>query len=369
MPTRRIAAAIGVASSLAAAACSDQGSAPVTLSEPEAVLQAPFTQISNVVELTDGRIAFISLRDTLFLFADLAGNTLDTVGQRHGRLAPGDTTGEYKRPGMVQHLGGDTLALVDFATQDGSLWNEQGKLLGMMGLFPVAGVNPPVAFDDKGYVYKEDYRAVMGGLDPGAQIHEDSLPVLRFQRKASEADTIAMLKLPAWGEGAFGEERKMVPTVFDGRDLFGVLGDGSVWVARAASNRVDWRSPDGKWQAGPERSYATIPVMQADKEKVMEAAYRSGMPRGVSIQFPFATFKPPFVQGLTNPAGEVWLQRSRSADDSIPVYDVVGRDGKARRAVQLPRGYTVAGFGKDGAVYAIGRGADNEQHIARFKVK
>ena len=33
-------------------------------------------------------------------------------------------------------------------------------------------------------------------------------------------------------------------------DRWGVLPDGSLWVARVYENRVDWRDPDGKWTRG-----------------------------------------------------------------------------------------------------------------------
>ena len=92
-------------------------------------------------------------------------------------------------------------------------------------------------------------------------------------------------------------------------------------------------------------------------------------PAGIELSYPFADSKPPFSAGATNSyTSEVWLQRSRAFADSVPVYDVVGRDGKAVRAVQLPKGATLAGFGAEGRVYVLLRQGDAQQ-VVRYVVK
>ena len=349
--------------------CGSAGAKPIALGAPEAKLPAVLTQVGDVVELADGRIALVELRDRLFLFGDFADGGMRTVGER-ADIAPGEPApGKYKFPGYVLHFNGDTLALVDFAAQRTTLWNERGEFLSVLGLYPVAGPNQPLAYDSLGHAYKEDYRSVMGGLEPGEKIRSDSLNVIRFPRDGTLGDTVVRLKLPELAEGKFGEEVKSVSTIFGGRDLFGVLPDGSIWVARADENRVDWRSPDGRWTPGAKRPYTKVPVTQADKDRFLEQAYASGLQRGVSVSFPFAKFKPPFVLGLTQPSGEAWLLRSRAAGDSAPVYDVVARDGTVRPPVQLPVGSTLAGFGKDGAIYLVLREADGKQAVGRYRLK
>ena len=71
---------------LGAAACSkaqSQDGAAV-----EAKLPGGFAQLSNVVELADGRVAFADTRDRLFLVADLARGTVDTLGTPVDSLTP-----------------------------------------------------------------------------------------------------------------------------------------------------------------------------------------------------------------------------------------------------------------------------------------
>ncbi|MEP6571486.1 MAG: hypothetical protein ABJD11_02290 [Gemmatimonadota bacterium] len=342
----------------------------IVLDHPEATLATTFPQVSNVIELRDGRVALADLKDRVFVFADFATGKVTTVGEHVDTIVPGDPApGRHKFPGQVLRLPGDTVALVDFASERTSLWNEQGKFLSIIPLQPVAGGNQPLMYDSLGRAYKEDFRSVMGGLEPGAKIKMDSLPVLRFPRSASTADTIAELKLPSLGEGHFGEQTKMVATIFGARDAFGVLPDGWVWVARATDNRVDWRSPDGTWQVGTARPFEKIPVIQADKDRFMDIAHQNGLQRGVAVSFPFATIKPPFSSAVTRAPDQVWLLRSRQSGDSTPVYDVVSRDGANHPPVQLPKGGALAGFGKDGAVYVLQRGTDQRQSLGRYRIK
>jgi hypothetical protein len=165
---------------------------------------------------------------------------------------------------------------------------------------------------------------------------------------------------------------KIVSTIFSGRDIFGVLPDGSVWVARAASNAVDWRSPSGEWSPGDSRDYVPVPVTQPEKDVFLERLRgqmaQMGAPAGIELSYPFADEKPPFLAGQTDPAGFVWLQRARAFEDSIPVWDVVGRDGKQVRSVQLPKGATLAGFGREGRVYLVLRNGEG-QKVARYLVR
>ncbi len=362
-----------LAAVLLLAACGDAKSPLVVLDQPEATLGRSFQQVSNVVELRDGRIALAELRDRTFLFADLATGEATPVGAHADTIAkPDSAPGLHKYPGYVLPLWGDTIGLVDFAAERTTLWNERGEALGVLGGRMVGGQNQPLNYDARGNGYKEDVRGVLGGLEPGDELKFDSLNVLRIAPGDTVADTVARLKLPVWGRGRFGEQTKIVSTIFSGRDLFGVLSDGSIWVARAAENSVDWRSPAGAWTRGSSRSYTRIPVSQQEKDVFLERLRQQmalmGAPAGIELSYPFADQKPPFAAGSTNPAGEVWLQRSRAFEDSVPVFDVVGRDGALKRTVQLPRNASLAGFGRDGRVYLILR-EDDRQLVGRYVVK
>ncbi len=350
-PWYRLGAAVGLL-----AACGEAGGSAslqdVTL---EAKLPATFSQISNVVELDGGRVAFAG--DRQFLMADLASGKVDTVGLRSDTLSQGAATSVYKFAGWVAHLAGDTLALVDFAAIRTTLWNERGQPLSELVIPPAGGATPVLAYDHSGFGYKTDYRSLLGSPAPGGEARPaDSIPVIRIQLRTGRVDTVANLAAPILGEARFGEQVQQVATIFGPNDLFGALPDGRVWVARARENRVDWRGPGGVWIRGTARDFAKIPVTEGDRARVLErirtqAAGR--LPDSLQLLWPFAEHKPPFESASATPSGEVWLQRSRVLDGTEYVYDVYGADTRWIRAVRLPPDVVLAGFGKDGAIYGV----------------
>ena len=318
-------------------------------------LPVSFAQLSNVVELRGGRVAFAETRDKLFLTADLATGDVDTLGTRVDSIGPESPAAQYKFPGWIAHLAGDTVALVDFSAQRTTLWNERGEPLKVLPIAPVAGSAPVLVYDTVGHGYKIDYRAIIGGGAPGDTTRPDSVAVLRIRLATGKVDTVAQLAAPMFGSAKFGDQEQQAATVFAPNDFFGVLPNGTAWVARGGENRVDWRAPDGRWSRGQKRDYTRVPVSQADKDRVLaqvrEQGKQYGMPQDLAIQYPFAESKPPFDFALGRPNGEVWLQRPRVTEDAPLTYDIYDHQGKWQRAVAFPKGASLAGFGRDGAVY------------------
>ena len=339
----------------------------------ETKLSSSYGMLSNVVELRDGRVVFADTRDKLFLSADLKTGKVDTLGKRVDSLPKSAPASQYKFPGWVAHLAGDTVALVDFSAIRTTRWNEKGKPLDVLPIKIVSGETPVLFYDTVGHGYKVDYQAILGGGEPGRSVRPDSIPVLRMALKSGTVDTIAHLATPEYGDAMLGEQVQQVATVFAANDYFGVLPDGTVWVARGKENRVDWRTTDGKWSRGQARGYAKIPVTQADKDRVLaqvrERGKQFGMPQDLSITYPFAATKPPFEFAMARPEGEVWLQRPRAQEDAVLVYDVVNRQGGGQREVTLPKGASLAGFGAKGAVYASIKDAEGKRTVGKFTMR
>jgi hypothetical protein len=339
----------------------------------EAKLPSSYGALSNVVELSDGRVVFTDTRNKLFLRGDLKTGKVDTLGTRVDSLPQSAPAEHYRFPGWVAHLAGDTVALVDFSAIRTTRWNEKGRALDVLPIRVVSGATPVLLYDTVGHGYKIDYQAILGGGEPGRSLRPDSIPVLRIALKGGAVDTIAHLTTPEYGDATFGEQIQQAAKVFAPNDHFGVLPDGTAWVARGHENRVDWRSPDGKWSRGEARAYAKTPVTQADKDRVLaqvrEQGKQFGMPQDLSITYPFAETKPPFDFALGRENGEVWLQRPRAQEDAALVYDVVGRKGAWQPSVTLPKGASLVGFGTKGAVYASIKGEDGKRTVGRFRLK
>ena len=338
----------------------------------EAKLPGGFGQLSNVIELDSGRVVFADTRDKLFLAAAFSSGKLDTLGKRVETLRADGAPGEYKFPGWVARLAGDTVALVDFSTLRTTLWNEQGQPLRVLPIAQVAGTAPVLVYDTMGHGYKIDYKAMLE-LEPGQTTRPDSVPVLRIELRGGKVDTVARLSAPEFGEAVFGEQKQPAAKVFAPNDFFGVLANGTAWVARGRHNRVDWRAPDGSWRRGTSRKYTGQPVTQADKDRVLaqvrEQGKQYGMPQDLPIQYPFAEAKPPFDFALGRPNGEVWLQRPRSQDDAALVYDVYNGQGAWQREVSFPAGASLAGFGESGAIYASIKNQDGTKTVGRYRLR
>ncbi|MGZ8397980.1 MAG: hypothetical protein ACXWWN_02975 [Gemmatimonadales bacterium] len=338
----------------------------------EAKLPSSFGTLSNVVELSDGRVMFADTKSKLFFSADLKSGKVDTLGNRVDSLPRGAPAGSYRFPGWVAHLAGDTIALVDFGAIRTTRWNERGQALNVLPIKIVSGETPVLLYDTVGHGYKIDYQAILGGGEPGRSLRPDSVPVLRIGLKSGAVDTIAHLAAPEYGDAKFGEQVQQAAKVFAPNDHFGVLPDGSAWVARGGENRVDWRSPDGKWTNGKARDFTKTPVTQADKDRVLtqvrEQGKQFGMPQDLPITYPFAETKPPFDFALGREIGEVWLQRPRAQEDTPLVYDVVNRQGVWQRSITLPKGASLSGFGAKGAIYASIKGEDGKRTVGRFRL-
>jgi hypothetical protein len=339
----------------------------------EAKLPATFAQLSNVVELANGRVAFADTKAKLFLSADLKTGRVDTLGTRVDSVPAGAPAAQYKFPGWVAHLAGDTVALVDFAALRTTLWNNAGKSIGVLSIPRVAGDTPVLAYDTVGHGYKIDYQAVVGGGEPGQIVRPDSVPVLRIALATGAVDTVANLASPEYGDAVFGEQTQQAAKVFAPNDFFGVLPDGTAWLARGHQNRVDWRAPSGSWTVGKTHEYAKVPVTQQDRDRVLaqvrEHGKQFGMPQDLAITYPFAETRPPFDFALGRPNGEVWLQRPRGQEDAPLSYDVFDRKGGWRREVVFPKGASLAGFGPGGAIYGSIKEANGERTVGRFTLK
>jgi hypothetical protein len=249
------------------------------------------------------------------------------------------------------------VALVDFAALRTTLWTAAGQPVRALQLPPVGGPTPVLAYDQDGFGYKADYEAIVGGGEPGRVVRPESVSVFRLELATGRVDTVARLAAPEYGDATFGEQTQEVAKIFGPNDLFGVLPDGRLWVARARENRVEWRGPGGVWVRGKPHEYTKVAVTDADKQRVIEKIREQGKGRGLPdtlhLEWPFAENKPPFEAAMGSPAGDVWLQRPRSLDAVATAYDVYGPDGNWKRAVTFPNGVTLAGFGEKGAVYGV----------------
>lgn len=223
----------------------------------------------------------------------------------------------------------DSLYVGDWGYRRTTVWTPAGRLIRSFPASNAVRGAQPRARDSKGNFYLDQYPLA----GPDGSGNRDSAAVLLVDPGFAQADTIARLAPLDIAEVVGNAGRRFERRVFGGVDRWGVLPDGSVWVARVYGNRVDWRSPDGRWTRGQALPDRVLEVTRYDRELFL----RKFPPqlRGTAQQLPFAPIKPPFEEALTSAGGQVWLEKSRAPADSSRVYHVVDRRGRLAEEVRL----------------------------------
>jgi hypothetical protein len=287
-----------------------------------------YGEVSEGAWLGGDRWAVLAVQDELVAIVDFSRDA--------ARPVAAGNPGPVRNPSNI-FIAEDTLYVGDWGLRRLTLWEPAGRLARAIPAPAVARGTLPRARDADGRFYLDLY-PVPG---PDGSGNRDSAAVLRTNPELTRVDTLARLAPADVAEVVGDAGRRFERRVFSGLDRWGVLAEGSLWVARVYENRVDWRSPDGTWQRGEPLPDRVLEVTRYDRELFL----RRFPPelRRTAQELPFAAIKPPFEAGLTSLSGEVWLEKSRAPADSARRYHVVDRRGRLVREVRLPgRGRVIA---------------------------
>jgi hypothetical protein len=304
----------------------------VELSAGPDTVSTGYAEIADAEWLGGDRWAVVAPLDVTVGLVSLAPRRVTPLG--------GERTKEIRNPSIV-FVARDTLYVGDWGLRRVSLWTRDGRPVRAVPAATSTRGALPEARDDAGRWYIE--------LKPGAGLdgtgNRDSALVVVASAGFERLDTAARLAPLDLAEVSGDAGRRFEPRALSGTDEWGVLPDGSLWVARVYENRVDWRGPDGTWVEGDPLPDRVLEVTQYDRELF----YRKFPPelRATAEQLPFAAVKPPFEAGFTSPAGTVWLEKSRAPADSSRRYHEVDRAGHLIREIRLP------GMGR---IVAVGAG-------------
>jgi hypothetical protein len=309
---------------LLAAACGSPKtrSAPiVTLQAASDTLVAPFQDAAGAARLAAGRWAVVSEGAGVVVIADFGADRITRLGGKQGK--------ELANPFAVFTPGADTLWVSDWGRRRVTGWAGERLVASVPATDELRGALPR-ARDLGGRLYA----AIAPPARRDGSGARDSSVVVRASADLRRADTVAWLApldlAEVQSEGGPRFERR----VFSGQDAWGVIPDGTVWIARVYQNRVDFRAPDGELTRGQPLPDRVLEVTRADRELFV----RSFPPelRGTAERLPFAPIKPPFETGFTSTDGLVWLQKTKAAFDSAGRYHVVNRRGELIREIRVP---------------------------------
>jgi hypothetical protein len=202
-----------------------------------------------------------------------------------------------------------------------TLWSLEGTLVGAVpAAGALRGALPRARGTDGAWYFQ--LPPVAG---PDGSGNRDSTALVRTDAGLGRADTIGALAPFELAEVISEGRRRLERRLLSGQDSWGVLPDGTLWVARIGDNRVDWRSPDGKWIHGRPLPDRVLPVTQNDRDIFLN--HFEATLRPTVEQIPFVIIKPPFEAGHAAPDGRVWLTKNRAVGDSLREYQIVDQQG------------------------------------------
>jgi hypothetical protein len=369
-----------------------------TLSKPDVEYAEPFTIITGVRELRDGRVIAADAREKTVQVIDLKSGTATKIGRE------GSGPGEYALPMRLLGFPGDTSAVYDPLNRRYLMINPDGKV-GAFASYESQDNGPgrmrismPRTIDAKGRLYSVGPSFNIGPNGPSTSA--DSAPILRLDRATRKTDTVAFIHIPpatvttsGGGSNTNVSVRAGGGNPFAATDEWAVTPDGRVAVLRVKDYHVDWYAPNGQKTSGPAIAFEKIRVTDEDKKQYRErsASGAAGLaitmsqrvgPGGTTssanvgapptVQLPEPTdwpdVKPPFLgsAAIGAPNGQVWVLRTRPAKDKIPTYDVIDATGKVVSRVALPANTRLVGFG-NGTVYLARSDEDDLQYLQRYR--
>ena len=354
----------------------------VTLSPPTGVFSEPFSSVTGIRELSDGRLLVSDRIEQTISFVDLESGTAQPVG----RVGAGP--GEYRMPGMLLPLRADSTLLMDVGNMRMTVIGPNGITSQSIPLIKPNGQHlVPSRSDTNGVLFSESQSMWMFGPSSPLQVEEpDSIPITSWDLFAETVDTLCFLSMHGRERKRmrFGEAdlRRFFPPAFPSRDGWTVAPDGRIALVYASDYHVEWVLPGGDRVIGPSTPYDPIPVNDEEKQLWTERVGGgtvlavSGEPEGGALtqrmptpspdEINWPQFKPPFVSDLifVAPDGNLWVGRHVAANDPR-IFDVFDEEGKIVRSVVLPQGRRLVGFGSQ-SLYAVRTDDDDLLWLERY---
>ncbi len=328
-----------LAACAALAACGEPSPpAPVVELSPSAdTVTTGYADIVDGAWLGGSRWAVVAPSDVTVGLVDVTTRKVAPLGGEGGK--------ELRNPATA-FVVEDTLHVGDWGLRRTTLWTLDGKLVRAVPSMDAGRGALPQARDSLGNFYLK----VAPRPRPDGSGNRDSSTVIRVSPDLARADTVARLAPLDVAEVVAESGRRFERRAMSGEDLWDVLPDGWLWVARVYENRVEWRSPDGEWTRGEALPDRVLEVTRYDRE----VFYQKFPPelRSTAEQLPFAAVKPPFEAGLTAPTGHVWLEKSRAPADSSRRYHEVDRRGRLVREIRVPGPGRIVALGDEAALVA-----------------
>lgn len=324
MTGRSIVTSLLLAGCAGAAACGPPAAdlpAEEWLAVPADTVLTPFGQVPRAAPLDRDRWVVVASDWDAAVVINFRDGSSEPLGAGPGR--------DFARP-VDLFRAGDSIYVADWGLRLLTIWNDEGRRVGDVRMpDAIRGVFPK-ARDAAGRYYFEP--PLIAGPD-GLGLR-DSAAVVRGDAGLTRFDTVARLAPPELAEVTRDQRRRFERTIYGPQDRWGVLPDGSVWVARTLRNRVWWIDPSGTATQGPSLPDPVYEVTEVDRRDFI-AQFPPAL-RTSAEGLPFAMVKPPFEGAFTGPDEKIWFEKSRADVDSARRVHVVDRAGRLARWLVVP---------------------------------
>lgn len=367
--------ALGALAGLATAAGGLQLQAPAPITLSPGTLGPAFSKVAAVRELQDGRTLVIDSYERELAVVDWNSLEATTIGRA------GDGPGEYRYPGQLVALRGDSTLVTDpqtgkwfllYRDRITSTLRADRPLVRFLGT-TLAGA------DTMGRVLVlhgsrfSDRLRMRGGA--GTTETADSIAVILGSRDNVNADTIARIRGPFRGQT---HVRKQVDNQLINYILGNPLAAGDQallfpdgWIATVfvAPYHVEWRTPSGAMIRGQPLPYSAQPVDERVKRQAIDDRWPPSrhIPKWSLTDFPaWPDVVPPFLKNalIALPDGGVAVKRTSLGTNRTIQYDIVDRRGFLSGVLRLPPNERLAGFGKRSA-YVVVTDSDHNELLRR----
>ncbi len=364
----------------------------IELNTPDAVLSRPFTRITALRALPDGRVIVADEVEGEVVLADFRSQLVSAIGRRgqgpqeyllpRGLIPLPNGRTLMQDPGNARFLELDAEGRIarSVAPQDAS-GAGRDQMLGLSIAWDVRGS------DRHGNIFFEQ---LPGVLKP-AEI--TTVPIVRWNAERGRFDTIASYRLTEAMLSQSIESGKpgeivVRPRAWAARPQWAVTPDGRVALAEPDPYRVVWLDAAGR-RAGPPVPFSAQAVTGADREWYLDemnasqtrarAARRpSPEPRRPGAAAPtskrggepiFPSSFPAFIGRdavRIDNDGAVWIARAHSTSNPTSLYDVFDATARRQAEAHLRARSRIVGFG-DGVIYVARRDDDDLEHLERYK--
>lgn len=332
---------------------------PRVLDKPQVEIAEPFTNVGTVRELGDGRVIVLDVGNQSVHVVDFRARSVEQIGRS------GSGPGEYKSPGLLLPLRGDTTLVADAGNARLLEIGPNAKpTRAVSDAWPQGDGRPgtrlPRGIDARGRGYLLG-RAINPRPASGV-VQADSAALVRSARGSTAEDTLGYIHLSPrkidikQSSGAIRSVSIVIPP-FPSQDGWVAFPDGAVALVRTTNYRVDWVLPDGRRVAGQPIPFTPVKVTAIDRKKRADNVPEPDWPE----------VKPPFAYTgvLAGADGNVWIPRYAPAEDARSHYDVVDRRGVVVARVDVPNRGKVVGFGPK-SIYVVRVDDDDLQYLQRF---